>query len=328
MKQYLKKILPVWCKRRVKCIAYSFKLIPEYVYWFWRDLWYSNIYKNEKSELASLMVTSHVLEKGITMPERRYGFAYDRVRSIINSTKDAIRDYSKNHIEIQSTLKDLEQYLQLHKDANFQLPEDILLGADFLMKYKVADTANCFESTPSELFKLTNDFYEFAHSRHTCRWYSNIPVDKSDLIKSIKLAQTAPSACNRQSTKTYVIETEEKKQKVLNLQNGNRGFGHLADKIILITADMRCWSFMHRTSAYLDAGIFTMNLLYSLHYYRICACTLNAHLKPKQRKQLRNIVGYSKSEMPVVFIAIDNAPEHFMIAGSQRFYTEQICQFV
>lgn len=328
MKKYLKIILPIWCRRRLKCIAYSIKLMPEYAYWFWRDLWYSNIYRNKKSELAGLMINSHVLEKGITMPHRRNGFGYERVRSIIKRCKLAISEYSAEHIEIQSTLQDIDQYLQIHKDVGFKLPDDIQNGAEEILKYKNQETAKCFYSSPSKFFKSTIDFCEFAKSRHTCRWYSKTPVDREDLIMAIHLAQTAPSACNRQSTKVYVIDSKEKKSQVIALQNGNRGFGESADKIILITSDMRFWSFKHRTSAYLDAGIFTMNLLYSLHYYKICACTLNASLSIKKRKLLHDIVGYSKSEIPMVFISIGKAPEVLMIAGSQRLRTEQIYKFI
>ena len=231
-------------------------------------------------------------------------------------------------MEIQSALKDLEQYFQMHEEVNFKLPEDILEGVSDLLKFKNNDTIECFESTPNDLFKTCNDFYDFAHSRHTCRWYSDEDVDHDTLIKAIALAQTAPSACNRQATNVYIIESDDKKEKILQIQHGNRGFGRLANKILLITSDMRCWDYKMRPSAYLDAGIFSMNLLYALHYYKICACTLNAHLTIKKRRQLQNAVGYSDSEIPIVFISIGKAPEHFMIAGSQRLYTEQIYKFV
>ena len=208
------------------------------------------------------------------------------------------------------------------------MPKDIVNGIKNLLRYKQIDTIECFESTPDDLFKKTNDFNEFAHSRHTVRWYSEKPVDNDLLLKAIELAQTAPSACNRQSTKVYIIETKEIKDEVVKLQNGNRGFGHLADKWLLITSDMKFCSYRSRTSAYLDAGIFTMNLLNALHYYKIAACTLNAHLTVGKLKQLRAIVNYSKSEMPIVFISIGMAPEHFMVAGSQRIEPDKIYKFV
>lgn len=324
----IRKILPKAVIHAARIIKYALCLLPEYIYWFKKDLSQSSLFPNKESRLSSLMIMSHVLEKGITMPDRHLGFGYDRVRKIIKACDLAISDYSPNHVEIQSTLKDLEQYLQIHESSQYQLPVDIYNNIIDLLKYKEIDTLPCYESTPEDFFKVTKNFYEFAHSRHSIRWYANEEINKDDLMKAIELAQTAPSACNRQSTRIYVIGTSAKKEAVLRLQNGNRGFGYLADKILLITSEMKCWSYKTRTSAYLDAGIFTQNMLYALHFYKMCACTLNAHLTIKQRRELQKTVGFSDSEIPVVFISIGKAPAHFMVAGSQRLQTEQICTFV
>lgn len=328
MKKSLYKILPRCVLTFAKKLYFFIELFPSKKYWYNFELNQSSFIPCEKSMMASLMVKSHVLEKGITMPGRRNGFGYERVREIIKKNASAIKKYSENHIEIQASLKDLEQYLQMHKQANYELPKDISQGIEKLLKYKKTDTIECFESTPDELFKKTNDFSEFAHSRHTVRWYSDEKVDKDSLIKAIELAQTAPSACNRQSVKVYVIDSADKKAEVLKLQNGNRGFGDKADKVLLITSDMKCWSYMNRFMAYIDGGIFTQNLLYALHYHKICACTLNAGLTIEKRKKLQEVVGLTSSEIPIVFITIGKAPEHFMVAGSQRLNVEDIYKFV
>ena len=328
MKEKLKELMPFWLLNILICIKNAFLLLPMYVYWFRRDLWYSSNIKTQSSDLAHLLVTGHVLEKGITMPARRLGFGYDRVRSIIETCSKAICNYTNNHIEIQSAIKDLEQYQLIHHQAGYELPDDITTGIEQLLTQKTIDTQSCYEMTKEEYFKKTSDFFEFAHQRHSVRWYSEEKIEHDILMKAIELAQTSPSACNRQSTRVYIIETEEKKKQVCQLQNGNRGFGHLADKMLLITSDMKCWSYQYRTSAYLDAGIYTQNLLYALHYYHICACTLNAHLTIKKSCKLRKIVGYSESEIPIVFISIGYPTAVFQIAGSQRLYVKQNCKFV
>ena len=328
MKEIIKSFIPKKLTDFIKLFYFSLKYLPEGIYWHEFSIKHSSLYKNEESDLASLVVLSHVLEKGITMPNRRLGFGYERVRYIITKTERLITEYTERHLEIQSTLKDLEQYLQIHELEEFVLPSDIKEGIVNLLKYKIEDTISCFSSTPNQFFQKTYDFKEFAHQRHSVRWYSEEPVDENILKNAIELAMTAPSACNRQSTRVYVIANKEKKEDVLELQSGNRGFGHLADKVLLVTADMRCWMYKHRTAAYIDAGIFVQNLLYSLHYYKICACTLNANLNRKKTKKLRKIVGFNDAELPVVFISIGNAPSNFMVAGSQRLKPEKIYKFI
>ena len=157
-----------------------------------------------------------------------------------------------------------------------------------------------------DFFASTNDFASFAESRHSIRWFSDELVNNDKLVAAIKLAQTAPSACNRQATKVKIITSEEGKRLCCSLQNGTRGFGEHADKWLLITTEVGAWSHMHHTSGILDGGIFIMNLLYALHYYGIVACPLNAHLNIKDRKNTAKKLGYSESETPIAFIVIGN----------------------
>ena len=324
----LKAFVPTWAKSLRKYIKGAKQLLPVYSYWFKRDVKSSMLFRNEKSDMANLLIMGHVLEKGITMPNRRLGFGYERVRELITFLKEVISLYSANHTEVQAALGDLEQYDRLHKDNDFALPKDIQQGIDDLKCFKSEDTSLCFKTTVADYFGSVSDFAEFAHQRHSVRWYSDVPVPEETIIKSIKLAQTAPSACNRQSTKVYILSSKEAKEVAIGIQNGNRGFGHLADKMLLITANMKCWGPEIRTSAFLDAGIFIMNLLYALHYNKVCACTLNAHMNKKKRKQLQQAIGYTDSEVPVAFISIGNPPQEFMIAGSQRVEVGQMFTIV
>ena len=325
----IEKIFTTRVLEILRATKHFFPLLAETLYWTWENLWHSaTVKRNQNENLAELMVANHVLEKGITMPGRRLGFGYERVRGIIDRCRRYIREYTANHVEIQSAIDILNQYYKIHADEKFTLPGDIVAGIQELSKHKIYDTNHCFETTKEEYFASTDNFKDFAHSRHSVRWYSDEKIPDGPIINAIHLAQTAPSACNRQGIRVYIITSQDKKEEVLKMQNGNRGFGHKADRLLLITADMGYWKCNQKTSAFLDAGIFTMNLLYALHYYKICACTLNAHLTIKKKKLLKKIVGYSESEHPVVFISIGNAPEKFMITGSQRIERELIYKMV
>ena len=109
IKKGFDKILPKGLLIFTKKLYYFINLLPSKIYWYNFDLSQSSFISCEKSMMASLMVTSHVLEKGITMPGRRNGFGYERVREIIEMNTSAIKKYTENHIEIQASLKDLEQ---------------------------------------------------------------------------------------------------------------------------------------------------------------------------------------------------------------------------
>lgn len=145
-------------------------------------------------------------------------------------------------------------------------------------------------------------------------------------MEAIRLAQTAPSACNRQATRVKIISSEKGKKLCQSLQHGNRGFGDKADKWLLVTTELGDWAHNQVEMGYIDAGIFTMNLLYALHYYGFVACTLNAHLEVSQRKELYKGLGIPESELPAAFIVIGNPAKSFMVPKSSRLSLDDIVQ--
>ena len=329
MSPFVDKIMPKCLHIILRRIRVRLWMMLDCNYIINRQMKFSSTFNKEKdARLSALLVMSHVLEKGITMPNRRLGFGQDRVRDLLRLLSEIIKMWGTDTMEVQSTIADLKQYLELHKEANFKLPEDIENGITELLPSLTIHDGNCFIKTKDDYFASTNNFAKFAESRHSIRWYNDEPVEKEKLMAAIKLAQTAPSACNRQATRVKIIASEEGKKLCCSIQNGTRGFGEKADKWLLLTTEVGAWSHMHHTSGILDGGIFLMNLLYALHYYGIVACPLNAHLSIKDKIRLQKTLGYPESETPIAFVVIGYAPEKFMVPKSRRLPTDEITQWV
>ena len=129
----------------------------------------------------------------------------------------------------------------------------------------------------------------------------------------------APSSCNRQVSRVHIIADDVLKAKLLKIQQGNTGFGNLADKILVVTANTESYaSGRERNAGYIDGGMFGMNLLYSLHYHQIGACVLNSYLTPKDEKKIKSLINIPKSEVLVMIILIGEIPSKFKIAYSVR----------
>ncbi len=329
MNPYLDKLMPSWLHRWLRHERARLWLLNDSLYNIKRQLKYSSTFNEGKeARLAALMVMSHVLEKGITMPERRLGFGKERVKDLLRHLDEIIRQWGSGSLEVQSTIADLNQYLEIHKKSNYQLPEDIVDGINNLLPLLKIKDDNCYPIEKTEFFAPTNNFAAFAESRHSIRWFTSEPVDKEKLVAAIHLAQTAPSACNRQATRVKIIASDKGKKLCCSMQNGTRGFGDKADIWLLLTTEVGAWSHMHHSSGILDGGIFLMNLLYALHYYGIVACPLNAHLSKKDKEKLQRELGYSEAETPVAFVVIGNAPDTFMVPKSRRLLTDEIVQWV
>lgn len=330
IKQQIKKCIPVsyWGWRRTRVIKHN--LYNWNLFWNNRAIKYSDISNTKESKEALLLAEGHVLEKGITMPSRRLGFGYQKVRSLILHCNQWINEYGWESNALKFAISDLKEYKKNHDEGETLLPDDIIDGINRLTsKLKNEEFLESFVTTSEDYFSKTASFEELAKQRHSVRNYSSEPISVDRVIEAVRLAQTAPSACNRQGVRVKIINSKEKLSKVIALQNGNRGFGQLADKMILLTFEQGAIEYEYRASGYIDIGIFTMNLLYALHEMKICACTLNAHLTIAQMANLREIVGYSDTEIPVVFIMIGNAPQgKFMIARSRRLDLNDICTVV
>lgn len=112
---------------------------------------------------------------------------------------------------------------------------------------------------------------------------------------------------------------KEKISEILTLQGGNRGFGHLADKLIVLTQEQGISHGVYeRHQIYVDGGMFAMNLLYALHYKKIVACSLNCNFSMMKERKMRKICNVDSSEMFVMMISCGIAPDNFKIASSKR----------
>lgn len=298
-------------------------------FWNSRALKYSDISNTKQAKEALLLAEGHVVEKGLTMPNRRLGFGYQKVRSLILHCKEWIKEFDYKNDALQFAIQDLVEYYNLHQNNNFLLPVDITDGIENLMPYLLVEDSVTFEISSAEYFKTVANFEELAYQRHSIRKYGTAEIDIDIVKEAVKLAQTAPSACNRQGVRVTIIDDKFVLDKVVAIQNGNRGFGHLADKLILLSFEQGAIEYEYRASGYIDVGIFAMNLLYALHLNKICACTLNSHLTIEQMNELQDILGYEPSEIPVLFIMIGSAPsDNLIIAKSKRVDVNNICRVI
>jgi nitroreductase len=98
----------------------------------------------------------------------------------------------------------------------------------------------------------------------------------------------------------------------------------MRDKYIVLTSELSHWGTNDRHGCYIDTGIYAMNLLYALHYYRIGVCTLNCYFTPKQDKEMRKYLSLPESEIIILMLALGNVPESCYLAKSFRYTTKNI----
>ncbi|WP_430815373.1 nitroreductase family protein [Carboxylicivirga sp. RSCT41] len=321
MKELLKRLLPTNMQILLyRGILHRLKLFIGYRRDRLRYFKYGSSfsYRKEYDLLGKIITHYHVVEKGLTMSDMRYGFGSDKIKKLIHSINCYVTSYEMND-QVIHAVSVLKEYKAKHEEKGFQLEEEVRqMLSELSDKFPDIQPCNQYRVSRDEFFDNSN-FYTTAHSRHSLRNYGGEAISERNLRSALELATTTPTACNRQPIKTRTLSDSDLKEQVLNLQGGNRGFGHQTDKLIVVTASLRMYAkARERNAAYVDGGLYCMNLLYSLHYYGIGACILNASFDIDVDTKIRKLLDIDESEVFIAMITCGLPPSEFMVPISKR----------
>ncbi|MBP1617633.1 MAG: hypothetical protein H6Q14_1460 [Bacteroidetes bacterium] len=321
VRDILIKITPRSIKN-LRAIMLAYKV---YTYDILRYVKYSNSYNrldNDKKVRGLLTMTYHIIEKGLTMPETRYGFGKEVVLKLCGLCRKYIKEgYDAECLEFVHSVRILNEYLEFHKNNGFDVDVQITKEIEHLVK--ISGVKGCSQQpqmTREEFNKGGKSvFNEFCMSRVTVRNYIDKEISDDILNDCLSMALKSPSACNRQPSMVYFLKDEGIKKQFLSFQNGNRGFGHLADVIVVFTSDLSIFSSIgERNEAYLNSGMFAMTFIYALHYHGIGSCALNLSVDNEKDKQIRNLLNIPDNEVITMSLSCGYVPDEFMYAQSPR----------
>lgn len=257
---------------------------------------------------ASIIRLYHTIEKGLSYREYRPGFGGENVEKLIVSLRQyAERGYDTGAFFYETALSCLHEYLRKNQACGWQdaaLEERIRS----LPGYANECGGTVLISEPPEPGAMS--YRELMTSRRSIRHFSDRPVALDALRRAIELAQYTPSACNRQGWRTRIVADKDKMRAVLENQNGNRGFGHEFDKLLVVTADLRMQQKSRELfQAFVDGGMYAENVLNALYDEGIGATPLSAALTPLQEKAVRKALRIDDSEVIILFIGVGRYPE-------------------
>ncbi len=285
---------------------------------------HDKVYNDSKVEKVkrNLTLAYHIVEKGLTMPEPRPGFGKEVVKGLVHTILEYDKlNLSHDELEFRQSVSVLKEYISFHCEIAYKLDEDV----DELLKivqtnYSDIDGMKQIKTTRDEYFKnIDKSFDVFCRSRYSVRNYTKEEIPVSVLMECIDLAQKSPSFCNRQPTRVHIVKSEEKKEQILAIQNGNRGFGHLAETLLVLTSVISTTKDIHeRNENHLNGGMFAMTLLNALHLNKIAACSLNWSVSNDKDEKLRQILAIPENEVALLVISCGYVPESFAIASSPR----------
>ena len=164
--------------------------------------------------------------------------------------------------------------------------------------------------------------------RHSVRDFSNEPVPMDLLRKACDLALHAPSACNRQGTRIYVL-TGDNKKLLENWLSGIGGFAEEVDKYIILTAKISVYRFEEacQFQYVVSPSILAGYLSLALQSLGIGACLIQRPLvRTKLWEELSKKLNIPDDEQIVLMIGVGMLKEQYNVPVSNRMSYETIVE--
>jgi hypothetical protein len=142
--------------------------------------------------------------------------------------------------------------------------------------------------------------------RHSVRNFTNKPVPHDSILNAVTLANTLPSACNRQPCSLIIIKNDHIKNKLLDIHCGNKGFS--APVLGVVVANLQAFTQEYEQHApYYHGGLFSAGLILGLESEGLSSCLLNWHVNSEDNLLANHLLSIKNQTITnLIFIGYAN----------------------
>lgn len=291
--------------------------------------YHSNKGNNKLS--AELIRYTHSIEKGLSINNIKPGFGHKKqyeMMKIIEKLELCNNDYYNEIIDM--ALSALDKYIKYHDNINFS-DNTILLLKEFIKKREAKidpEYGGTIELNFDNLKIDLGEVEKLFNTRHSIRNFTAKPVDNNTIKKAIELAQKAPSACNRQGVRTYIIDKKRIK-KIIEHLNGIGGFADTLDKLIIITGKISSYRYNEINQYIVSASIYAGYLSLTLHAYGLGACIIQRPVVwNKAGEKIKKDFMIEADEQIICMIGVGNVDGKIFVPVSHRIEIEKFAKFI
>lgn len=334
LKSLVVRHAPAGVSRRLRDLYFAIKLMPAAIHDYLRFLNHSGMNKSRDSReerAAHITLFCHQVEKGLSLPDPRPGFGMTVIPGLLDDVDAFVGRYGLTH-PAATAIATLQAYLDHHE--RIAHPVDYVRDRylSILEKYGLRreDTFACTGGVISLdrthlLAEREAGFRRFFESRYSVRQFSGGVIPEADIRSAVRLAQKTPSVCNRQAWRVHAFAEPQQIARLLELQNGSKGFGKESSVLLAVTCELRSFlGVAERYQAWIDGGMFAMSLCLALHDLGYGSCCLNWSKLPSEDKAMHELASIPESEQIIVLLAVGTLPETFTVARSYRPDVDQV----
>ena len=329
LKRVLVSRLSAPTKLKMRRLANRVLIVPNYVYDARRFMSSSSAARSadDRERLAAhITMDYHRIEKGMALPAPRAGFGQDVIERLLVHIPQYEAAYGADATTevARNALTEYQAFNRANGVVNTKL--DAFLSG----RPATNGEGGTVELTREQLFPFSDDqALSVVRSRRSVRQFTGETIPNEVIEEAVRLAQRAPSVCNRQAARVYVANQRDRMDQALKFQNGNRGFGDRLGAVFVITADMRAFTTLgERNQAWVDGGIFAMSLAMSLHSLKLGACMLNWSVPARHDKRARAALGIDDNQAIITMLGAGYPVEDVRIAESPRRQLDSVLHWL
>lgn len=291
------------------------------------------INNNKKFEAQRLKSKSiklcHSIEKGLALQNPNQGFGTQKIKNILMN----LEIYKKNNYNMHDKAIHiiygvLLKYIEFQQNENIDISNIVNKFNNIFNKIDFTNTDIQGGSLKLSDINISNNekeaFFRVISTRHSLRDYTDEDIPLEVIKEAVTMALKAPSACNRQPSRVYVVDKSYRKE-LTEFLSGTGGFENNANKYLIITSDISAFELQEKNQWILSTGIFIGYLSLTLHSKGIGACIIERQLEAtKKNKNFTKAFGIPDEEQIICAICIGKYPPEFNVPVSKRYDTDYI----
>lgn len=287
--------------------------------------------KNRKT--ADIIRLVHAIEKGLCLENPRLGFGVAKLNKLFALCREYADAFGCDEFCLKMARDVVKAYIAFHKAKEYQSEAFAQICADY-------DAFPCKDAGEQEVYggvlhiqnkcELSIEQLEkFFADRHSIRDFARKEIDDETIMRAVRAAQYAPSACNRQAARAYVLSSKQLCELYGSDLEGIGGFAENADKFILITGQLSAYTPGEYNQHIVSASIFATYLMQALFVQNIGTCIVQRPLCYfKQWDKIAKAIGAPDDERLVFMMAAGYMKENYAVPVSKRFPIEEIVKIV
>ncbi len=285
-------------------------------------------FKSSRLE-AEIIRNVHSVEKGLSLDKPRKLFGIKKINDLLNFVDEYLNiETNPSETVINMAIDSLKAYFDFHSDAEYT-ELDVIKSRVIKLEELFSKEHLLSGGTVSITPQVTENDYEsllkIASERHSMRDFSGESVPFEKLRKAFEIAQKAPSACNRQGVRAYVVSGDNKNY-LADWLSGTGGFSDAVDKYIIVTGKLTAYRNNESFQFAVSASIFSGYLVLALQSVGIGACMIQRPLvRTEKWAEISKKLSIPDDEQVVLMIGTGMPKSECKVPVSNRIsYDEQV----